>query len=164
MVKKNKKIVVSKIRKESIKKDNGGSSDNVQKVLIENFVSLQNVIADLSSKLNNLSDQMSKLLGIFEESAKTFMEKDIKLIGGGSDKGVSDKLDQLLEQNKILARGITLLHEANFPDQQSQPDQQITSPSSQQIPQFTQSAQQQSQNDNPGNINRYQRSISSPKY
>ena len=61
-------------------------NESVQKMLIENFVSLQGVITDLSSKLNNLTNQMSKLLELFEQSAKTFMEKDIKFAGGGPDK------------------------------------------------------------------------------
>ena len=156
MAKKEKKVVVPKAKEEK--------ADNVQKVLVENFVALQGVITNLSSKLNNLSDQISKLLGLFEESAKTFMEKDIKIMGGGTDKNTSDKLDQLLEQNKILARGIALLHESNFPDQgqNNQLNQQQMAAPLPQNPQFTQQVQQQPQN-NPENINRYQRSISSSK-
>lgn len=135
-------------------KTKSAKTDSAQRILIENFVSLQGVMADLSSKLNNLSDQMSKLLGLFEESAKTFMEKDIKIMGGGVDKNVSEKLDQLLDQNKVLARGIALLHEANQPEQSS-PEQQMPPPAPQQ-PQFTQQMKQQQ---NPGNVNRYQKSL-----
>jgi hypothetical protein len=126
-------------------------NESVQKMLVENFVSLQGVITDLSSKLNNLTNQMSKLLELFEQSAKTFMEKDIKFAGGGSDKDTSDKLDKLLEQNKIIARGLALLHETNAPQQ---PPQDEYAP-----PQFTQQPPQQSAPDQ--GINRYQRSISS---
>lgn len=121
---------------------------NMQKMLIENFISFQNVLVDVSSKLNNLTDQISKLLELFEESAKAFMEKDLKFVGGGSDRELSGKIDRLLEQNKIIARGITLLHEANSP--QPMPAQQMQQP--QQVP--PQAKEQ-------GNINRYQRSISS---
>jgi hypothetical protein len=103
-------------------------------------------MADLSSKLNNLSNQMSKLLELFEESAKTFMEKDLKF-AGGPDKDASDKLDKLLEQNKIIARGLALLHETNSPA----PEENEYAPP----PQFTQQAQPPMQD------NRYQRSISS---
>ncbi len=126
-------------------------NENFQKMLIENFVSLQSVMADLSSKLNNLANQMSKLLELFEESAKTFMEKDVKF-GGEADKDVADKLDKLLEQNKIIARGLALLHEANAAPQTPAPEDNGFA----QQPQFTQPPMPDQ-----GNMNRYQRSISS---
>lgn len=81
--------------------------DKVEHVLIENFVSLQKVMTNLAVKFDSLSSQISKLLELFEISAKTLAEKGE--IGG--DKKVAEKLDNLLEQNKIIAKGITLLHE-----------------------------------------------------
>jgi hypothetical protein len=130
-------------------------NEGFQKMLIENFVSLQSVMADLSSKLNNLTNQMSKLLELFEQSAKTFMEKDIKFAGGGVDKDTADKLDKLLEQNKIIARGLALLHESNAA---SQPPEDGYAPQ----PQFTQQPPQQMQQPaQDQGVNRYQRSISS---
>jgi hypothetical protein len=126
-------------------------NESVQKMLVENFVSLQSVITDLSSKLNNLTNQMSKLLELFEQSAKTFMEKDIKFAGGGVDKDTADKLDKLLDQNKIIARGLALLHESNATPQQ--PPQDEYAPQQQ----FTQPTQPMPDQ----GVNRYQRSISS---
>lgn len=128
-------------------------SANMQKMLIENFVSFQNVLVDLSSKMNNLTEQISKLLELFEESAKAFMDKDLKFVGGGSDKEMSGKIDRLLEQNKIIARGITLLHEANSPAQDPQQAQIQQGPQAPPAPMPITKEQ--------GNINRYQRSISS---
>ncbi len=130
-------------------------NESVQKMLVENFVSLQGVITDLSSKLNNLTNQMSKLLELFEQSAKTFMEKDIKFAGGGPDKDTSDKLDKLLEQNKVIARGLALLHESNA---QQEP---IENEFSQPQPQFTQQQPIQQRPIPDQSVNRYQRSISS---
>jgi hypothetical protein len=127
-------------------------NESVQKMLVENFVSLQSVITDLSSKLNNLTNQMSKLLELFEQSAKTFMEKDIKFAGGGPDKDTSDKLDKLLEQNKVIARGLALLHESNA----QVPEEGYMPP-----PQFTQQQPMQQQPMQDQGVNRYQRSISS---
>ena len=75
------------------------------------------------------------------------MEKDIKVMGGGTDKEVTDKLNQLLEQNKIIARGITLLHDSNSQAPTPQPQQSIPEQSIQTI--------------NPESVNRYQKSISS---
>ncbi len=126
---------------------NSEKNENVSRMLVENFVSLQSVMADLTSKLNNLANQISKLLELFEQSAKAFMEKDIKFgEGTGVNKEIAEKLDKLLEQNKIIARGLALLHEANSAEE---PQYSPTPP--QQIQQFT---QQESDN-------RYQRSISS---
>lgn len=132
-----------------------GMSDNLQKILVENSISLQHVLVDLSTRLDNLSQQISKLLELFEESAKTMIEKDIKLGEGDGNKDISDKLDKLLEQNKILARGLTLLHEtSSTPQDGYQPQQQQQM---QQPPQFP----QQNIRDSGVNVNRYQRSISS---
>ena len=40
-----------------------------------NFISLQKVLTNLSGRFDELSDNMSKLLQLFEISAKTFAEK-----------------------------------------------------------------------------------------
>ncbi|HTZ41664.1 MAG TPA: hypothetical protein VMC07_00445 [Candidatus Omnitrophota bacterium] len=127
-----------------------GSSrrEGSERMLIENFVSLQDVMTNLSEKLNNLANQMSKLLELFEQSAKTFMEKDMK-IGGGADKDLISKLDRLLEQNKIIAQGITLLHEEHA----AMPGNMGMQPP--EMP-FTQNMPNQ-------DVNRYQRSISSSR-
>ncbi|MBU0959058.1 MAG: hypothetical protein KKB31_03885, partial [Nanoarchaeota archaeon] len=42
----------------------------VDSVLIENFVSLQRVLTNLTIKLDGVANQMTKLLDIFEISAK----------------------------------------------------------------------------------------------
>lgn len=107
--KKTSKKSVSKIRKSKSsarrKKD-----IHVEKVLVENFVALQKVMANLSTKFDNLSGQISKLLELFEISAKTLVQKDFEL-GGKDSKKMLEKIDNLLEQNKVIARGLTLLHE-----------------------------------------------------
>ena len=119
---------------------------NAQKILIENFVSLQEVMTNMSSKLNNLTTQISRLLELFEQSAKTFMEKDLKF-AGGTDKELVSKLDRLIEQNKIIAQGITMLYEEHAVSAEN--PQPMSAP-----PQFPQPGMNQ-------DANRYQRSISS---
>jgi polyhydroxyalkanoate synthesis regulator phasin len=93
---------------------------NIEKTLIENFVALQKVMANLSSKFDNLAGQISKLLELFEISAKALAEKEVKIEQGEADKKIVEKIDKLLDQNKIIARGLTLLHEpqAQMPVQQ----------------------------------------------
>jgi hypothetical protein len=86
--------------------------------LIENFISLQKVMTNFAVKFDNLSTQISKLLELFEISAKALAEKDYSLGENKEDKKVVEKLDSLLQQNKIIAKGIALLHESNY----SQPE------------------------------------------
>lgn len=96
---------------------NSDSRKSTEQILIENFVSLQKVMTNLAVKFDGLSGQISKLLDLFEISAKTLAEKDYS-VGEKSDKKVAEKLDNILEQNKIIAKGITMLHESNIPEEQ----------------------------------------------
>lgn len=110
MAKKNEVIE----KKEKVEKPNIQGGVKVDKVLIENFVSLQRVMTNLAVKFDNLSSQISKLLELFEISAKTLAEKGYST----EDKKIAEKLDNLLEQNKIIAKGIVLLHEKGASGQQ----------------------------------------------
>ncbi len=118
-----------------IKKNNSGPK--VEKILIENFVSLQKVMTNLSLKFDDLTKQISKLLELFEISAKTLAEKEFEIEKKGSDKKVIEKIDNLLEQNKIIARGLTLIHE-KIPEEKpnyNAPPQNPNPPIQQQKPQ-----------------------------
>ena len=114
-VKKPKKIIKRTVRKRlhpSIEKV------NLSKMLIENFVSLQKVMTNVSVKYDNLANQISKLLRLFELSAKTLAEKDFNPKEKQKDnKEIMEKIETLLEQNKIIARGLTLMHE-RIPEQE----------------------------------------------
>jgi len=108
----------------------------MEKVLIENFVSLQKVMTNLSIKFDNLTKQISKLLELFEISAKALVEKDFDLEKGSKDKKIIEKMDNLLEQNKVIARGLTLMHE-KIPEKPGYPPVQI--PQQMQQPQIPKS-------------------------
>jgi len=105
------------------------SEVKVEKILIENFVSLQKVMANLSIKFDSLTNQISKLLELFEISAKSLAEKDFNLEKETrDDKEIMQKLDNLADQNKTIARGLTLMHEgvpqqesSGFPSESSRP-------------------------------------------
>ncbi|MBT6690351.1 hypothetical protein HN903_02900 [archaeon] len=75
-----------------------------EELLIENFVGLQHAMTNMSVKFGALSDNISKLLQIFEESAKNFMSG-----GKPDDKEMLDKIDSLLNQNKTIAKGLVLM-------------------------------------------------------
>jgi len=88
----------------------------IERGLTANFVSLQKIMVDSSEKISKLTNQISQLLELFEVSAKTFAEKDFK-----GDKEIAERLDKLMEQNKVIAKGLTLFadtpskHEEVFP-------------------------------------------------
>jgi|APSaa5957512622_1039677.scaffolds.fasta_scaffold93225_1 hypothetical protein len=86
------------------------SAKDREEVLIENFVGLQKAVTNLSVKFEDLSDNIAKLLHILELSAKSFVDDD----SSGNAKGnevVSQKLNELIEQNRIIAKGMTILEE-----------------------------------------------------
>jgi hypothetical protein len=86
----------------------------LEKTLISNFVNLQKVLTNLSIKFEDLSTNISKLLELFEISAKSFTEKytgEEIAIRGNTDKDFLEKLDKLLEQNKTISKGIMLMEE-----------------------------------------------------
>ncbi len=109
--KKSKKKKSSK-RKTSRKKRSSKSgrltrdAKEVNKLLIENFADFQKTMADVGEKFDKLTKQISQLLNLFESAAKDFAEG-----GGKENKELVEKLDKLLEQNKTIARGITLIEE-----------------------------------------------------
>jgi hypothetical protein len=80
----------------------------MQEILIENFVVLQKAMTNLSIRFENLSEQMRRLLEVFELSAKSFVANS----PDSKDKeDVLDKINSLLDQNKTIARGLVLLEE-----------------------------------------------------
>jgi len=89
---------------------------HLERAVIENFVALQKVMTNLSLKFDNLSSQISKLLELFEISAKNLAQKDFSLEKENkNEKEIISKLENLADQNKVIARGLTLLHETNNP-------------------------------------------------
>lgn len=92
---------------------------NVEKALIENFIVLQKVLTNLSIKFDGLSTKITQLLDLFEVSAKALSEKDFKMGGTGD---LSEKMDRLLDENKTLAQGISLLHEGGEETEHDKPE------------------------------------------
>ncbi len=80
----------------------------LEKMLIDNFVNLQKVLTNLSLKFDVLSTNISKLLQLFEVSAKSLAQKQVLGLGEKDDE-LMKKLDSLLEQNKTIAKGLTLI-------------------------------------------------------
>ncbi|MCR4284596.1 MAG: hypothetical protein NUV97_00955 [archaeon] len=75
-----------------------------EELLIENFVGLQHAMTNLSIKFGALSDNITGLLRVFEESA-------LNLAHGGKvdDREMITKINSLLDQNKTIAKGLVLM-------------------------------------------------------
>ena len=83
---------------------------HLEERLIDNLVQLQKVHTDLADKFDKLSKQISDLVGLFELSARAFA-KQVNIPGAEKDREFLDKIDKLLEQNKTIAKGLTLVEE-----------------------------------------------------
>jgi len=57
----------------------------MQPILVQNFITLQRVMVNLSEKFDNLNTQMTKMLDLFETSAKTLAKKDYSLGKSGEE-------------------------------------------------------------------------------
>lgn len=107
--KSNQKGKVTRIIHESTKEI------KIERVLLENFIALQKVMVNLSAKFDNLSGQISKLLELFEISAKSLARKDFEdgQKEGRNEKVIMEKLDNLAQQAGLIGKGLALIHETN---------------------------------------------------
>ena len=102
------------IKKEVEKKPKVMSKAELEQTLIDNFINLQKVLTNLVIKFDELSTNISKMLQLFEISAKSFAEKysgESSMNQTEVDKEFLKKLDSLLEQNKVISKGIMLMEE-----------------------------------------------------
>ena len=100
--------MASKTTKKSVKNKPSTVKNDKDDLLMQNFISLQKILTNLIVRVDSLTNQTSKLLSLFEISAKSFAQKQGSSINR-EDKEFLEKLDQLIEQNKLIARGITLM-------------------------------------------------------
>ena len=85
-------------------------SAGIPKALIDNFVGLQRVQANLAEKIDALTKQITELLRLFESTAKTFAENPA-ILTSERDKEFIDKINKLLEQDKIIAKGVIYIED-----------------------------------------------------
>ncbi|MBM3200697.1 hypothetical protein FJZ53_07190 [Candidatus Woesearchaeota archaeon] len=77
------------------------AKDSIIEQLARNNIALQEKTAELITSVKELTKRMDEMVKIFEEAAKHIKE--------GTDKPMMDKLQNLLEQNKTIAKGLILL-------------------------------------------------------
>jgi predicted RecB family endonuclease len=85
-------------------------------LVIENSVALQKVVAELAVNLKKLSSDVSEMVNLFKDATKTMSsEKAEKETGNSEIEELKAKVDELVEQNKIIAKGILLLESSLKP-------------------------------------------------
>lgn len=82
----------------------------LEEKMLENMASLQKVQVQTAEKFDKLASQISELLSLFESTARVFAQEPINQITD-KDREFLEKINQLLEQNKTIAKGLTLIEE-----------------------------------------------------
>lgn len=82
---------------------------NLESAIVENLIQLQRVHTSLAEKFDKLADQIATLLGLFEATAKEVAKQPFAVTE--KDQAFLEKIDKLLEQNKVIAKGLTLMEE-----------------------------------------------------
>ena len=113
-----------KVAKKATKKE---SSKKTDELLVQNFIALQKVMTTMSVKFEMLSEQITKLLSLFEVSAKSLAEKQ-GFSMDKEDKDFLEKLDKLIEQNKLIAKGLTIMDERLKKEHQEKPNPESIRP------------------------------------
>ena len=71
-----KKTVKKTTKKKPVHHSTEFKEMHVERTLVENFIALQKVMTNMSVKMDQLTNQVSKLLDLFELSAKAVAKKD----------------------------------------------------------------------------------------
>jgi len=87
------------------------TEDRISKQLLENLVSLQKVQTELAMKFDRLSKDITSLLTLFEVTARNFAKNVPKTPEMEKDKEFLDKIDKLLDQNKVIAKGLMIMED-----------------------------------------------------
>ncbi len=82
----------------------------VDEILIQNLIELQKVHTNLLERFDKLSSQLTVLLNLFESAARSFSEHPANKVNE-KDKDFLEKVDKLLDQNKTIAKGLTLMED-----------------------------------------------------
>ena len=102
---------------------------------MRDFIGLQKAMTNLSIKFENLSDNISRLLGVLEISAKDYLANKGKSTPE-VDKDLLNKINSLLDQNKTIAKGLVMIEEKVRNKAEQQPQQQMQQPQQNQQSQY----------------------------
>ena len=86
------------------------SRENLEDQLAHSLIELQKVHVNMAEKFDKLAQQIENLLALFELAARNFA-KQPHMQTTEKDKEFLDKIDKLLDQNKLLAKGLSMMEE-----------------------------------------------------
>lgn len=86
------------------------SKESLEEQTLHSLIELQKVHVNLAEKFDKLALQIQNLLALFEVAARNFA-KQPHMQATEKDKEFLEKIDRLLDQNKVLAKGLTLMEE-----------------------------------------------------
>ncbi len=89
-----------------------GMSKDTMDLLLENNIALQKTVTNLAFELKTLNKKVSSLLNLFEDASKSFKEirtEEMALAPTVESEELSTKIDELVKQNRTIARGLLLL-------------------------------------------------------
>ena len=98
------------VNQDSEKVKNQDTNLRIQEKILENLIELQKVHTTLAERFDRLSTHLESLLNLFETTARSFAKSPGNMTAE-KDKEFLDKIDKLLDQNKTLAKGLTLMEE-----------------------------------------------------
>ena len=100
---------------EKVSKKNKLKSREIN-LLVENFVLLQKALSDLASSFKALEQRLERFLELVEKASQDSLkveriekEKISEIERKEVPSGLAEKIEELLEQNKVIAEGMTLL-------------------------------------------------------
>lgn len=112
--KKVKKASTKKPRKKTTKKaiKKRVTSKRTESKLVEHTLALQKHNLNLIEKVEGLTGRIDAMLQLFESAADALAQKELQVREEDQNtKKMLERLDLLFEQNKIIAKGITLVHD-----------------------------------------------------
>jgi methyl coenzyme M reductase subunit D len=83
----------------------------MEHAILRNLVELQKINTNMTEKFDQLAKEMSQLLALFELTARNFAKNAPPTEDYAKDKEFVEKIDKLLDQNKLLAKGLTMMEE-----------------------------------------------------
>jgi hypothetical protein len=89
---------------------NKRSSNTLEEQTLQSLVELQKVHINMAEKFDKLAVNIENLLALFELAARNFA-KQPHMQNTERDKEFLEKIDKLLDQNKLLAKGLSLMEE-----------------------------------------------------
>jgi len=94
-----KVIVKEKVQKKRVTKSS--SKEEIINQLLQSNLALQDKTVDLLHGMKDLTKRMDNMVKLFEEAATQ--------VKSGTDEPLMKKLEELLDQNKTIAKGLILL-------------------------------------------------------